>query len=305
MKVAVRDVVHVGLPKSASTWLQTVVFPAVDRTAFVPAGSDIGSDVESLMFEFEYVAGHLRENAKGMRERLGRGLILSREGLSFRGKVIPGRPRVGVERTANRMVHELGDAAILFISRRQDSLLMSVYSQYVHRGGTRTLTEWMEEPQETYQFDASQYCFDRTIEIFKARFTTVTVVPFELLALSRDEFLERVGWALGRPVPVEHLGTTKRSNQSLSAAGIVAFRWWNEHCRRTLENRSPNIALPGASTHRRVFQSVIDPAVKRFQPKRVELDGKRALDFASKFAESNRMLQQHVDIDLASLGYVL
>ena len=298
------DLIHVGLPKSASTWLQSVAFPVLEQGAFVPVRSRGGVALSSLLYRDAYRRGELSGICDSQRRVVGRRLVLSREGFSFLGRRVPGRPQVGLETAATRLHAELPGASILFIVRNQGEMLRSVYSQYIHRGGTLAIDEWMRSDSTTYRFDEQQYRYDLTVDIFTQLFSNVVIIPFELLRSDAATFLSCLAVALGRVAGDSIVPTAGRKNASLSPAGLALLRRWNRLLRRTMENPYPLLALPLPGRHRRLFQHA-DP-VFRFLPSREYaqiID--RSKSFSRRFAQSNRRLQTLVLADLASLGYTI
>ncbi len=297
------NLVHIGLPKSASTWLQQSAFPLLEPKAFHGPSSPLGSLLLTLLYENEYEPGALASAMERQRSHAGRRLVLSLEGLSFRGQVLPGRPRASIEETAARLGAEVSKPDVLFIVRRQDRLVRSVYAQYVHQGGLLTFEEWRKQPSRAYSFEAERYDHARTIEIYSRHAASMTVVPFELLATKPDVFLAQISAALGQGGPTTSVDTGRAVNPSLSPGGLRALQVWNRYLRKSPANPRPLLPLPWPERHRKVVQVAVDPLARRFTPKDAQDHDEWAAAFASEFAASNRELQAVVDADLESLGY--
>src|SRR5262249_32612815 len=118
-------IVHIGYPKTGSTWLQREVFPR------------LGIRYGSAEPELGRLIGELAEgevDAEAFRRARGEGpVLISNEGLvgSMWGPVENGL------RNAERLHEVVPGARIAVLVRRQDEMLRSLYAQYVNMGGTR------------------------------------------------------------------------------------------------------------------------------------------------------------------------
>lgn len=299
------DLVHIGLPKSASTWLQLTAFPVLEPASFHGPYSPLGLQLTSLLYEHEYQLGALAASAQDQRSACGRRLVLSLEGLSFRGQVLPGRPRATIDETARRLGGELSKPDVLLIVRRQDRLIRSVYAQYVHQGGVLSFDNWRSQPSRAYAFEEQQYDHMRTISDYEPHTSSITVIPFELLTSSPATFVEQVTRVLGREGWSTDLRVGRPINSSLSAGGLRTLRWWNRHLRRSAANPRPLLSLPLPEKHRKLVQILADPIARRLPPRGHEHQEEQIRSFAGAFAASNRELQALVDADLSDLGYPL
>jgi hypothetical protein len=299
------DLVHIGLPKSASTWLQLTAFPVLEPASFHGPYTPLGLSLTSLLYEHEYQQGSLEAAARDQRSRSGRRLVLSLEGLSFRGQVLPDRPRATIRETAQRLGNELNKPDVLLIVRRQDRLMRSVYAQYIHQGGVLDFDDWHRRPSRAYAFEAEQYDHMRTISDYAPHASSVTVIPFELLTSSPAIFLAQIAQALGHEGTPTDISMGRPINTSLSVGGLRTLQWWNRHLRRSPANPRPLVALPFPEKHRKAVQVVADPIARRLPAKVKEKQDEQIASFAARFAASNRELQARIDVDLAELGYPL
>lgn len=65
--MSTRALLHIGYPKSASTWLQTVFFPRVENASLVPKSTMIEAFMEpgALSFDADVARRRLRAAARG------------------------------------------------------------------------------------------------------------------------------------------------------------------------------------------------------------------------------------------------
>ena len=294
-------IVHIGYPKCASTWLQSDVFPLFRRRLYQKIGSPLWGELDKLLYQERYQAGRLSDAVASAPHPV----ILSREGVVFSGRHRTSL-RAGRKEIAERLKSELPGARILIVTRNQQSLVLSVYRQYIHRGGTVPFGRWLGGSSAGYTVDPAQYDFYAAVCEYMNLFgrENVLVLPYELLLERPDMFLEGLASFSGE----ENLFVgqqARRRNASLSPKGVALLRTWNKWFRRSIHNTQPPLPLPFPSRHRGLFQKLVDPILIHTGSSEPSEDRALAEAFAAMFSSSNQELEALLRMDLRRLGYTV
>jgi hypothetical protein len=199
-----RVVFHIGYHRTASTFLQERVLPAMAVDAVIKP------DVRALITEDAFAPEPVRAAWLPVRRDPTRPLVISAEQLSGRPAGGPPAQRL---RTADRLHALWPDAHVLLVIRNQLDLLLSIYSYRVLLRGleSRDLVTWIDANADELR---GGLCYDALVAHYQARFGAdhVHVVPFELLRRSEAAFLADVAAAIGAPPPTglpQRVGSTR------------------------------------------------------------------------------------------------
>lgn len=213
-----RTVIHIGLHKAASTYLQSRLFPALPAHYVFVAGyrrrvldqvqASAGFDPNVL---HEYVRAEIARKYGSKTHPL---TILSHEELSGHPH---GHCSVDPAAVAANLKKAYPEAGIMLIIRDQFAYLRSLYAFRVAIQGleTRAPERFFREEGCLGLFDKLEY--DRLVEVYAARFgiENLLVVPVELLRADPDAFNEAITGFLGlapvafRQHSVVNPGTTR------------------------------------------------------------------------------------------------
>jgi hypothetical protein len=281
-------VVHIGYPKTGSTWLQQRVFPHVPGVRFGNADPRLRALMTGLVLEETF-------EPEPLRAALGGGALLYSDE-SICGDMFA-EPSHGF-RNAERLHAAAPDARIVVFVRRQQEMIRSLYAQYVNMGGTRPLRDFVDGRAPGCLFTAEHLEYDRLLDAYARLFgpERVRVLVYERLRADPASFAVQVLEAMGAEAP-DRLRVSW-PNRSLSPAGLALLRGWNRAFRASRFNERPWLALPGGRRVRSVLQQRLDPVLRR-------LSAAGPLPDANGYAESNRRLQAYVDEPLERWGYTL
>lgn len=295
---------HPGFHKTATSWLQDVVF--AEKRLFRSLMTH--HEIDELLVrphDLAFDAEAAKARIAGLREGGQPGIVdvISSEILS--GTMFTGS-RESL-RLADRLRAVAGDARILLTVRSQRSIMKSVYLQYVKRGGRMSIDEFLDyKPEPGYfWFEPSVLEFDRLAETYADRFgaNNVIVLPQELLKSQQPEYLGLLFQFAGVADLAQAKSITFGSERGVSppAGGIRLMRAANILGRQPLNPEG----LSSAAFLRRPFHKLAyawtlgsDSADKAMH------DSIRSR-LAGRYGESNRRLQRFAPVDLRSLGYEL
>ncbi len=312
--------VHVGLARTGTTWLQKHIF-ANSPHLFTPAdlslppmerAKQLGRRLckdggERLVNELDFDIAAFRRECEAILVPAGQRAVISSERLS--GSVLSG----GFDRAilARRIKAVFPEARILLVIREQRALLMSMYIQYLKYGGWHTIRDFVDPPSDGRLpcFAPSYLMYDRLIGLYQETFgkDNVLVLPYELFATAIEDYVGAicafVGVAELPAFPLDKVENARRRNVSSYALKGIAYRFRSSSANGFAPSVLPKRVRAGTLQSMRAMIDLVVPQTleKRFSERlRSELD--RALP-PGFYAESNRRATGLTALPLARYGY--
>ncbi|MEP5766278.1 MAG: hypothetical protein ABJ308_16890 [Halieaceae bacterium] len=296
--------VHIGYHKTASSWLQQALLPALSAQVSLFDHPQLWDELmlpSGLVFD----AGRCKSYLDGLvaqARQEGKLAVFSSERLS-------GNPHSGgydAAEMANRIRACFDEVRLLIVVREQNAILASNYKQYIKMGGTCTLEEYLTPPWDgrVPHFRLDNFRYHHLLEYYCRLFGAdkVLVLPYELLRQRPQQFADTLIEHMGlEPVPLAPAVFEQGVNVSMNDLQLRLKRWAN----KLSGNDSLHPVKPLA------------PALANWCFQQIEKLGDR--DFARNhsmriaprveavvgdyYADSNRQLQAYVAADLSALGY--
>ena len=297
---------HVGYPKSASSWIQQALFatmPEIDVVSSEPGIRRALIDLQTpgVPFAEDDFASALHAR----HAEVGKPMLLTRESL-IRTPLDANLAKT--EANARRLARLCVGARVLIVVRRQQDLIPSLYSQYVHEGGTMSFAAVMNGKDPSYQMDLDMLDMADTIGVFERHFGAdhVVVVPFELLRSDPASFLDHVERFLDTTLARENLDMAP-VNPSTIPALLPALRMWNRLFRKSRFNPKPLVRwMRGHHRGRQILQGPASRLARRVGIRgTLVLDDDRLEQLRPRLGMMNAELQQYVAADLKALGYIV
>ncbi|MGA1708178.1 MAG: sulfotransferase [Phycisphaerales bacterium] len=310
-----RDVLlHLGLHRTGSTWLQQRVFDGRDGrpTPMVPDRAESARRIV-LAREEDFDADELRrwlaERVESVR-RAGGVPVLSNERFS-------GNPHSGwfdAQRTFDRLAEVLPEAKVLLVLREQRDLVRSLWLQYVRIGGPASLRDYLRAPDPGDHrapcFDPSFLRFDRLVESLDRRFgrEQVLAIPYDRLRQDPRDFLARIGAFLGTEIPPpEHAEAKVYASPGFVAASLQ--RRVNLWCVRSTLHRAPPLPSPRLARLSGVLASVAgrlaSPLLESTRRRAAAALVEARLAEVPGLRESNARLAERIGEDLRGFGWMV
>lgn len=184
--------VHIGYPKTATSWLQRRFFPFVENFTFVNRRDIIEKIIKPFSLSF-----NPKETRDFFLNKYGENLILSLEG--FLGNVHNfGLNGYLTKEHAERIHLIFPEAGVIFFIRRQPDIIASFYYQYIAGGGNYSLNSFLNHKSHqelngislfTYEF----FEYHLTLELYHRVFSSdqVYLYLFEEFQENTEEFINQ------------------------------------------------------------------------------------------------------------------
>ena len=289
--------IHIGMPKCGSTWLQKHFF--------------------NHRHGYHRCYGPLESHIAFISPRPFNWVPPQNIGHEHTGQMVPvitseslvGNPTTGGdngETILYRLHKTLPQAKILIVIREQRAMLRSLYQLLVNWGCPYSVELLLGNKftGRSPRFSPEFLCFDRIIHAYQNTFgkDKVLVLPMELFQQQATTFLESIndfcGIDQGRfPISAD---TDKRENPTRSLASLECKRFYNRFIARSSFNvngfHSPD-KIQGTAN----FNPLLPSRIKQWQ----EIRFKHRIDslLGDYYARSNDNSQQLTGIDLRHLGY--
>ena len=174
-------IIHIGLPKAASTYIKRAIFRRMTKNLVIPRGK-LRKALSSETFSSDEF---LDDIAIGLED--DEGLILSHESLSGRFW-----DTSDVDIVATNLASCFPAGRVIIVLREQLSYLRSVYAFCITRG--RRMPEFGRFVEENLEGLTRRFAYDRLIELYHERFpkSNVLVIPYEKLSHDPSGFLNEI-----------------------------------------------------------------------------------------------------------------
>ncbi|WP_298259262.1 hypothetical protein [uncultured Litoreibacter sp.] len=228
--------IHIGYHKTATTWLQREVFTPTFGFSPLMGHKDVDRLIlqpHDLEFDADTARCQLQQSAGGYS-------VISSENLS-------GHPFFGGRQSAT-LAHRLQKIApharIVITVRSQETMLPSVYMQYLQRGGTLGHQAFFEGSSGFGYpgFELRHFQYHRLIALYQSLFEHVHVMTFEKISQNADAAISSLFHALGHAPPTGAALNRSRVSASMPQAIAPVLRAIN-HTRKSTLNPSPALTL--------------------------------------------------------------
>ena len=298
--------IHIGYPKSASTFLQKCVFKnEKSQSPFLPLSGGQAIQEFVLANEFSFsssIAMQAFQSSLSKATQSNLVPVISNEILT--GDQIAGK--YWGRQVADRMYETFPNAKILIIIREQKSMILSSYKQYIKLGGTETIQKFIGTGEEKAGFGSICHLdflqFHLLISYYYNLFgkANVLVLPFELLKNDYSQFMDSILDFVNLPKNLQF--ENEKVNVGYGSFALAFRRKLNF----VIESGYFGGKRPPLTW--RIAQRITQ-VVDKFTPASVHKDTERSWkDFIkgrtqSLFSQSNQKTSELTDIDLKAFGY--
>jgi len=211
----VKVVIHVGLQKTATKFLQKVVFPSIENINFLNKNEAIRIDMNLSVNKINLLSSEEFAGCPWDKNVNDRFLI------------------------ADRLKKLFPNAKIILVVREKEAWLKSIYKNYVRKGGTHNFDEFREK-----DFAEERLEFEKYEHYLKKLFSEVYVDDIKHLKEDHYDFVKDLCEFIGCAVP-EYKNTivNKAWNDRQIKLGLFLNRYWynEEFNKKGFINIKPDI----------------------------------------------------------------
>jgi hypothetical protein len=300
--------VHIGLPKALSSWMQKSLFkPEQGFLNVLDSLHTTISVIDPTPFRFDesLCIRFIEETLNKHPGKNGLVPVCSAEALI-------GNPYCGgynAKQNADRIKQLFPDARILLIVREQRQLMRSLYKTMIVWGMPHTIKRLLN-PKDTSmapQFNLDFLRFDLAVAYYQQLFGAgnVLVMPYEAFGIDPQHFTRTI---------LEHAGCTptaafnqlpwkKKVNKNQPLLNLYLQRLQNLLLSSPFNYTGP-LESTEARVHQRIRRSKSNP-FPAFTHTWFEDDFRQTINcaFAGQFSDSNTRLQQLTGLELRQYGY--
>jgi len=294
-------IVHIGYPKTATTWLQKRYFPNIKNFNYISflEVNKLFIDTDFFTFNAQNTRMELLANSKDGN------LLLSSEFITtaINAHWHHGYYSAGV---AQKIHATFPDATIVVFIRRQQSLICSAYQQYLKNGGTYGFRRWLYSGDV---FCSEHLYYDRMVEFYDNLFgeKQVRVYFYEDFKEDSNGFLTSLNNDLGLVVDMNSI-SLKPENVGLRRMIIPLLFLVNHFYKKPIGLKRYIIHVPGMTSVGKGIYKFINPfpLFGNFLSEDKMLKPKDKLKLHDFYSESNRRLANRVGLErLNHHGYYL
>lgn len=213
---------HIGLHKTGTSFLQYVLFPKIDGVEIYRGYSPV---------------------RRIMRMDPDKKIILSDE--SFSGDPLKSGYSEAFEKNIKRLKLLFGDPNIVLGIRNQQSLVLSIYKQYLQQKGYKSI-EYLFNTQNTGILKHDDLLLYPRIKVLKENFSRVFTFDQKALLNKPDEFINALTKFLGVDNQIISLDeNTHQSNKSIVSIKQVNYLRKLNKINAGLKHLNPNLGLYG------------------------------------------------------------
>ncbi|MEM7550839.1 MAG: sulfotransferase domain-containing protein [Bacteroidota bacterium] len=295
--------IHIGYPKTATTYLQNNVFNAIEGCNFMGFNELCQNGLIDLTFRKESSLdyNHLAKIFDSEKD-----YIISYEGfvgIFLNGSVIS-------DFIPNRIKKVVEKPRILITIRNQKDMFKSLYIQYVISGGTLKASDfYASKPPQMIFFDWDFLNYTPLINKYKKAFgaDNVFIVPYELLKKNHGLFINEINKFIDDKIVLTEKDNSKVVNRSLGKTALSILRMSNNMVSSYVSDNA--IVPPKIMTNKGLkyyIHSLFARKPFKYLDPKFELKEELIGDINNYYKASNLLLQKKLpQYDLPGLGYSL
>lgn len=302
--------IHIGYHKTATTWLQRLIFPnhpEIDYWNIYTQPYAWVMDVGSS-HDFDFDPQRFKELSSQLKaDSLNGNNLISWEG--FVGDPFTGA--ITSHRNANRLQLIFPNAKIIVGIRNQFDMVASLYRQYVHEGGACSFSAFLKQSNKRTRihFSLDYMRFDRLITYYASLFgrDSIFVYTYEELKQSPNDVLGGLFSFLEvSSISFDDHIYKNQVNRGMSRPSIHIMRLTNRLIGSTI-NSTPVIPhrIANVWTMRRFLQYRLDPLLPDSFFSSEKLSDSEEKYLRNYFSNGNQILKEKFNLPLEKYDYPL
>lgn len=297
------NIIHIGYPKTATTWFQRNFYPMVENVC-LPHHNLVKKNIISP-FDLQYSAEKYSTEFKDAND--SKRMIICEENLvgSLQNGGMQG---YHTKETALRLKSLFPEAEIVIFIRNQDEMIASAYIQYVKGGGNYSLHKYLFDKQYDYSnsrmlFSLDFFQYHEVIGLYQNLFgkDNVHVFLYEEFAENNMEFVRSFAKKFSLKLLSDNLDYSFQ-NIRLRRGIIPVARFTNSFSKRPIIHKYYFVHVPfWYLQNKRMLLFLNKFRIFGKQPTAEEILGKKNYLFINDYyRESNRILIEKFNLNKIS-----
>lgn len=293
-----RPIIHIGYPKTATTWFQKVFYPSLKDVFYI--NRDLISDQLIFPDVFSYSP---QNTAKLFSEHSQHRRLVICEELLLGGLDIGYGSGEFISQMANRLKNTFPDAEIVIFIRNQHSVLESAYSHYIKSGGTYSVRKYLGlegrfklKFQNHHLFNPAFFNYADVINLYTDLFgrDRIRVFLYEDFRNNPEKFLLNYGEALNLKMP-NNVDFGIIENARLTRISVILLRFLNHFTQRNTPFKNYFTKCPSLYPYLILLSNRVDK-LKFAQRKPFRFNDDIHVWIEDYYKDKNRLLAEYVDI---------
>jgi len=292
-----RPILHIGYPKTSSTWFQEIFYPNVENICYIPR--EIVQDLFLNPGAFDWNEQVCKEQLSSVTKENKNRIVICEELLS--GRLRPGGVKHFITKeVANRLKLVFPEACIVLFIRNQIDAIASSYSQYLQAGGTYSIDRFIHpekisrgEYNNLVLMGPDYFQYHKVLDYYVELFgnDNVHIFLYEDFRDSSTQFIQDYAKKFDLSVDANLL-TSKKMNESSRALLLLPRRICNSFSRTGPLNKYYILHIPYFHDLMRMAFTQANKYKIFGNPKSSEktLGMKNVKKFKSFFSRSNQIL---------------
>ena len=288
---------HIGYPKTGTTFLQFQYFPFIEEVYFINQEKLFKSGFLNLIYDDITITDVEKYNIilnQWRKEAGDKPLFISYEG--FIGNIYIGLKNLPT--VIERLKKLNFEFKLLVTIRRQQDIINSSYVQYIHQGGALEFNKFIQlKGSSPLYLSLTIFDYYKVYQLLITAFgkINITIIPFEAIR-NMEEFNKLLSNYFSIPLTITNKNFV-RLNEGLSGFTFHVLRWSNRFFSSWV---SPNGILPSKLLNTRKLRLFLQKFNFTKKKNKFYDDSIYCLSYNEFYAKSNQLLQEEIGIDLKS-----
>ncbi|BDX37704.1 hypothetical protein CYCD_10590 [Tenuifilaceae bacterium CYCD] len=291
-------IIHIGYPRTATTWFQKVFYPKLKNIYFI----DRNTLSDHLIFKDALRFNPFETKKYFIEQSLGKRIFICEE-LLLGGLDIGYGSGEFILQTANKVKSVIGDAEIVVFIRNQHDVLESAYSQYIKSGGTYSVEKYLglgerfnRRFQNYHLFNPILFDYTNIINLYVNLYgkENVYVFLYEDFCSNPNHFIDNYCLKFNIPKS-ESFDVEKRKNIRLTSTSVFVLRFLNHFTQRNTPFKNYFTKCPSLYPYLILLSNRVDK-LKFAQRKPFRFKDDIHVWIEDYYKDKNRLLAEYLDI---------
>lgn len=295
-------IIHIGYPKTASTWLKRSFFPLSNQYELIEEEVVVNKIIRPNALAFNPI------QTKTFFDLNFQDNIIISESMLSGSLLMTGNNGVYTKEICYRLKEIFSDAKIAIFIRNQPDIIASSYLEYIRKGGSYSIDRYLwRNINIPLEFRLEFFEYDLIIDLYKRTFGegNIHVFLYEDFLINPNKFITKIIEDLNLDIQIEDVDFTVK-NLALQKKLYSILKFINQFSRKGVFLKRYFIDLPyPKKITTGLFNKLNNLKIFGQRPETVRVLGLKNLSIITDYyKKSNRKLNEKVKLkNLKELGY--